>query len=149
MPSDPASCTFCAIVRRELAAHEVARVAGCTAFLDRRPLFAGHTLVVPDEHHETLVELPRPALEPLFSLARAIAAAMPDALGAEGTFVAMNNTISQSVPHLHVHVVPRRPKDGLRGFFWPRTRYTDDAHATAVAAALAAAVAQRSGLSGS
>ena len=142
--AEPSSrCAFCAIVRGDTAAHEVARLDGCTAFLDRRPLFHGHTLVVPDAHHETLVDLPIACIEPLFSLARAVAAVMPAALGAAGTFVAMNNIVSQSVPHLHVHVVPRRPKDGLRGFFWPRTTYVDDEHAASVAAVLAAALADR------
>lgn len=96
--------------------------------------------MVPDAHHETLVDLPVACLEPLFSLARAVAAVMPAALGAAGTFVAMNNIVSQSVPHLHVHVVPRRPKDGLRGFFWPRTSYADDAQAASVAVVLADAL---------
>lgn len=139
------ACVFCGIVRGELAAHEVARLDGCTAFLDRRPLFAGHVLVVPDEHVVTLVDLDPRRLAPLFGLARAIAAVVPDALGAEGTFVAMNNIVSQSVPHLHVHVVPRRRKDGLRGFFWPRTTYADDAHAAEVASTLAAALAATTG----
>ena len=89
---DGAGCTFCAIVRHELPAHEVVRRDGCTAFLDRRPLFPGHVLVVPDEHHETLVDLPVDRLEPLFGLARAIAAVLPEVLGAEGSFVAMNTS---------------------------------------------------------
>lgn len=139
-PEPSSRCAFCAIVRGDAAAHEVARIGGCTAFLDRRPLFHGHTLVAPDAHHETLVDLPVACLEPLFSLARAVAAVMPAALGAAGTFVAMNNIVSQSVPHLHVHVVPRRPKDGLRGFFWPRTSYADDAQAASVAVVLADAL---------
>jgi histidine triad (HIT) family protein len=130
------SCVFCKIVRGELPAFEVARTDACTAFLDVRPLFEGHTLVVPNEHHETLVDLPTRLLEPVFGMARAVASVMDEALGAAGTFVAMNNIVSQSVPHVHVHVVPRRRKDGLRGFFWPRTRYADDAAAATVAATL-------------
>ena len=135
------SCVFCKIVRGELPAFEVARTEACTAFLDLRPLFEGHTLVVPNEHHETLVDLPSSLLEPVFGLARAVASIMGEVIGAAGTFVAMNNTVSQSVPHLHVHVVPRKPKDGLRGFFWPRTRYADDDHAAAMAGALHTALA--------
>ena len=134
------SCIFCAIVQGELPAHVVARTSACTAFLDRRPLFAGHTLVVPNEHHETLVDLPCALVEPVFALARRVASAMGAALGAAGTFVAVNNVVSQSVPHLHVHVVPRNRKDGLRGFFWPRVRYDDEAHAESVAASLRAAL---------
>ena len=93
------------------------------AFLDHRPLFPAHTLLVPREHHETLTDLPGPLVGPLFSNAQLLAAAVQTATNAEGTFVAMNNKVSQSVPHLHVHVVPRRRKDGLRGFFWPRKKY--------------------------
>lgn len=133
---EPDDCVFCAIVSGAASAHVVARTSVCTAFLDRNPLFFGHTLVVPNEHHETLVDLPNQLIEPVFALAQSIAAVMGDALGAGGTFVAINNIVSQSVPHLHVHVVPRNRKDGLKGFFWPRTRYRDDAHAEDVAASL-------------
>ena len=111
-----------------------------TAFLDVRPLFHGHTLLVPNEHHETLGELPPGLIAPLFERAQRLAQTMETALGAAGSFVAMNNRVSQSVPHLHVHVVPRNRKDGLRGFFWPRTRYDSDDQAAAVAAGLRAAV---------
>lgn len=113
----------------------------CMAFLDTTPLFPGHTLLVPRAHHETLVDLPPAEVGPLFETAQRLAGAVESALGAAGSFVAMNNRISQSVPHLHVHVVPRNPKDGLRGFFWPRQRYDDDAHAEAVAATLRTALA--------
>ena len=92
-------------------------------FLDVRPVFPGHVLLVPREHHETLPDLPPALLEPFFERTQRLAAAVPAAMGATGSFVAMNNLVSQSVPHLHVHVVPRRPKDGLRGFFWPRSKY--------------------------
>ena len=131
-----APCTFCLIVAGDEPAFTVLDDERCTAFLDTRPLFPGHTLLVPRDHHETLVDLPPPLVEPLFATARRIASAVEVALGAAGSFVAMNNRISQSVPHLHVHVVPRNPRDGLRGFFWPRQRYEDDAHAAAVAASL-------------
>ena len=106
------------------------------AVLDIRPLFVGHMLLMPRRHHETLVDLPADQVAPLFLRARALARAAETALGAHGTFVALNNRVSQSVPHLHVHVVPRRRKDGLRGFFWPRTSYRDDTHAEEVARAL-------------
>ena len=96
------------------------------AFLDHRPLFHGHTLLIPRDHHETLADLPGDLVEPVFANARFLSMAVQEAMGADGTFVAMNNTVSQSVPHLHVHIVPRRRKDGLRGFFWPRRRYDRD-----------------------
>ena len=102
------------------------------AFLDHRPLFPGHTLVIPREHHETLPDLPPALLEPVFGAARLLARAVVEAMEAEGSFVAINNVVSQSVPHLHVHVAPRRRKDGLRGFFWPRTPYRDEQHASEV-----------------
>ncbi|OWY62595.1 HIT family protein [cyanobacterium TDX16] len=107
-------------------------------FLDVRPLFHGHTLLVPQDHHETLSDLPAEQVEGLFLRARSLAAAMEEVLGAAGSFVALNNKVSQSVPHLHVHVVPRNRKDGLKGFFWPRTTYEDDAEAAAVAERLRA-----------
>lgn len=97
------------------------------AFLDRRPVFKGHVLVVPRGHVATLTDLPAPLIEPLFGAVQRVAGAVVAAVRADGTFVAVNNVVSQSVPHLHVHVVPRRRKDGLRGFFWPRTTYDDDA----------------------
>jgi histidine triad (HIT) family protein len=96
------------------------------AFLDHRPLFHGHTLLVPREHVETLVELPQKLVGPFFEAAQTLAHAVEYAMNAEGTFVAMNNRVSQSVPHLHIHIVPRRKKDGLKGFFWPRTKYKDE-----------------------
>jgi len=106
------------------------------AFLDVRPVFPGHVLVVPRSHHETLADLPTESLGPLFERVQRLSAVLPAALDAAGTFVAVNNKVSQSVPHLHVHVVPRRPKDGLRGFFWPRTAYDSDEHAAAVASSI-------------
>jgi histidine triad (HIT) family protein len=104
----------------------------CVAFLDVKPLFPGHVLVVPRAHVVTLPELPADALGPFFSRVQTIAGALPKALGAQGTFVAMNNVVSQSVPHLHVHVVPRTKGDGLKGFFWPRTKYPSDEAMAAV-----------------
>ena len=126
-------CVFCAIVRGELPSHVVGETEHTVAFLDQRPLFPGHTLVIPREHVVTLRDLPDALLTPFFTEVRRIAAAVQDGMDAVGTFVAENNVVSQSVPHLHVHVVPRRPKDGLRGFFWPRQRYADEAEAEAAA----------------
>jgi histidine triad (HIT) family protein len=129
-------CTFCRIIAGQLPAHVVLDDEACLAFLDVRPLFPGHTLLVPREHHETLADLPVEQIDPLFRRAQRLAAAMESVLGAAGSFVAINNTISQSVPHLHVHVVPRNRKDGLRGFFWPRTKYESEAEAEEIAARL-------------
>jgi histidine triad (HIT) family protein len=134
------ACTFCSIVEGALRAHVVLDDEHVVGFLDVRPLFAGHVLLVPRAHHETLLDLPAPLLAPLFSGVQRLAGAVMRATGAAGTFVAMNNTISQSVPHLHVHIVPRNRRDGLRGFFWPRTTYRDDAHAAEVAASIRAAL---------
>ena len=119
------ACLFCAIVAGDEPAHVVLEDEHVLGFLDVRPVFKGHTLLVPRTHVDTLLELPDELTVPLFSAARRTAAAMTTALGAQGTFVAMNNVVSQSVPHLHVHVVPRTKGDGLRGFFWPRTRYEE------------------------
>ncbi|HEY4014564.1 MAG TPA: HIT family protein [Polyangiaceae bacterium] len=134
-------CVFCAIVRRETAAHLVLKTAACVAFLDTRPLFPGHTLVVPREHKETLADLDAGDIAAIFGAAQRIAEAQARVLGAEGTFVAMNDRVSQSVPHAHVHVVPRTKGDGLRGFFWPRLKYESDAAAAAVAEKLSTALA--------
>lgn len=110
------------------------------AFLDHRPLFPGHLLLVPREHHETLLDLPDASIGPLFATAQLLARAVQESMGAQGTFVAMNNVVSQSVPHFHVHVVPRRRKDGLRGFFWPRGKYEGDHHLRQTRDAVRAAV---------
>ena len=139
------ACVFCQIVAGTLPAHVVMSDDIAMAFLDTRPLFEGHTLLVPRDHHETLGELPPAMIEPVFSRVQLLAQVMEDDFGAAGSFVAMNNRISQSVPHLHVHVVPRNRKDGLRGFFWPRTTYRNQQHAAAVAADLAAHYAARRG----
>ena len=116
-------CIFCAIANGSTPAAIVHEDARCLAFLDHRPLFPGHVLLIPRVHFETLTDLPPDWVDPLFRAARRIACAVETALSAGGTFVAMNNTVSQSVAHLHVHVVPRRRGDGLRGFFWPRQKY--------------------------
>ncbi len=121
-------CIFCSIVAGDLPAHEVYRDETVVAFLDRAPVFLGHVLVVPVGHVETLGDLAEADVGPLMAVVRrlSIAAEDEEGLAAHGTFVAMNNRVSQSVPHLHAHVVPRRRKDGLRGFFWPRTKYESE-----------------------
>ncbi len=126
-------CTFCDIVAGSQTADIVYEDDVSMGFLDSRPVFPGHTLLVPREHHETLPDLPDELIAPLFVAAQLLSHAIPAALDAHGTFVAINNKISQSVPHLHVHVVPRRTKDGLRGFFWPRTKYSSDAERARIA----------------
>jgi histidine triad (HIT) family protein len=128
-------CLFCEIVAGRAPAHVVVDEDDVMAFLDVRPLFFGHTLVVPRAHVDVLADLPAALLEPYFATVQRVSAAMESVLGADGSFVAINNRISQSQPHLHTHVVPRRRKDGLRGFFWPRLKYADG-EAEAVAAQL-------------
>jgi histidine triad (HIT) family protein len=122
---DP-DCRLCQIIAGDESAHVVLEDERSLAFLDNRPLFHGHTLLVPREHHETLGDLPPDLIPPLFENARLLSVAVPRAMKKPGSFVAVNNVVSQSVPHLHVHVVPRKPKDGLRGFFWPRTKYESE-----------------------
>jgi len=124
-----ASCLFCKVVTGELAVRTVFEDEISVAFLDHRPVFPGHCLLIPKVHFETLSDLPADQIEPLFRNAQLLARAVESGLEADGTFVAMNNRVSQSVPHLHIHVVPRRRKDGLKGFFWPRNPYAreDDA----------------------
>lgn len=114
---------ICQIVSGDLEAAIVARTPELVAFLDHRPVFKGHVLVAPVTHIDTLLDLPTDLMTPLLTLAQRVAAALGTALDAQGTFVAMNNVVSQSIPHLHLHVVPRTKGDGLRGFFWPRTTY--------------------------
>jgi len=116
-------------VAGEVPAHFVLEDEDTVAFLDARPVFKGHVLVVPRQHYETLGSLPPEGVGPLFGQVRLLSVAVPAALGAQGTFVALNNVVSQSVPHLHVHVVPRTKGDGLRGFFWPRQRYASEEEA--------------------
>jgi histidine triad (HIT) family protein len=137
----PDDCLFCRIVAGEEAAEIVFSDDVSLAFLDVRPLFHGHSLLVPRAHHETLGDLPDDLIEPYFRNARMLSLAIRDAMGAQGSFVAINNVVSQSVPHLHAHIVPRVKKDGLRGFFWPRTKYEADEHAAETAAKVRAAVA--------
>lgn len=131
-PAD--SCSFCAIAAGDGAAHIVLDDERFVAFLDIRPLFPGHTLLIPREHHRTLADLPGELIGPMFERAQRLSVAVRDAAGAQGSFVALNNVVSQSVPHLHVHVVPRVKGDGLRGFFWPRTSYDSDTEAAVMAA---------------
>jgi len=133
-------CLFCQIVSGKRKASIVLDDPHSLAFLDHRPLFPGHCLLVPKMHIETLPELPPAELEPLFTSAQLLARALEEGLNAEGSFVAINNRISQSVPHLHIHLVPRHKKDGLKGFFWPRGKYQDEAHMETVRTALERAV---------
>ena len=120
------ACLFCDISAGRVAAAFVFSDPLSTAFLDHRPLFPGHLLLVPKQHVETLADLAPDAVGPFFSNAQLLARAVEAAMDAEGSFLAINNRVSQSVPHLHVHIVPRRRKDGLKGFFWPRTQYRDE-----------------------
>lgn len=132
------TCLFCAIRDGAVPGYFVLDEAEVFAFLDIRPLFPGHALVAPRVHHETLADVPRPLLEPLFSAVQRVSAAVQEAMGAQGVFNAVNNVVSQSVPHLHVHVVPRTKGDGLRGFFWPRQKYASDQETADVAARIGA-----------
>ena len=125
-----AGCVFCSIVAGEIPAEVVLDEPDLVAFLDARPVFKGHTLLVPREHVVTLPDLPARLRDPFLEAAQRLARAVVDGLGAQGSFVAMNNVVSQSVAHLHLHVVPRTKGDGLRGFFWPRTKYADGEAAT-------------------
>jgi histidine triad (HIT) family protein len=133
-------CPFCAIVAGSEPSHVVYEDEHTLAFLDNRPLFHGHSLLVTRQHVETLGDLPAGLVGPLFSAAQILSRAVPEAMQKPGSFVALNNVVSQSVPHIHVHIVPRMPKDGLRGFFWPRTRYESEKEMAAVAAKVRAAV---------
>ena len=136
------NCLFCRIVTGEVPAVVVYEDDDAVAFLDHRPLFHGHTLLVPRKHVETLGELPVSLVEPFFKTAQLLSRVVEKALDAEGTFVAMNNRVSQSVPHLHIHVVPRRKKDGLKGFFWPRTKYKNEEEMLEVKKLIASEVAK-------
>ena len=120
-----ADCVFCSIIAGEVPAESVLETDDLVGFLDARPVFKGHVLLVPRVHVETLPDLPAELRDGFLAAAQRLASAMKDGLGAQGSFVAINNTVSQSVPHLHLHVVPRTKGDGLRGFFWPRTKYAD------------------------
>lgn len=138
-------CTFCDIAAGNRAAHIVLANDVVVGFLDARPVFKGHVLVVPRQHFLTLADLPSELLAPYFAAVQLVSARLPDALGAQGSFVAINNIVSQSVPHLHTHVVPRTKGDGLRGFFWPRRKYESDEetgeYASRIRAALEASTA--------
>jgi histidine triad (HIT) family protein len=134
------NCVFCDIVAGLVPANIVLADENVVAFLDARPVFKGHVLVAPRAHVATLPDLPDAAIEPFFVQVRRISAIMPGALACQGTFVAANNVVSQSVPHLHFHVVPRTKGDGLRGFFWPRQRYDSEAEAAQYAARLSDAL---------
>lgn len=133
-------CVFCSVIDGTSPAVLVAATSQVVAFLDVRPVFDGHVLVVPRRHLEALEDVPDDLLVPLYATVREVAGAVRAGLGAEGAFVATNNRVSQSVPHLHVHVVPRTKGDGLRGFFWPRRRYDSDVAAAAVGARITAAL---------
>ncbi|MBI2816712.1 MAG: HIT family protein [Acidobacteria bacterium] len=135
-------CKFCKILSGELAAAIVFEDSQSVAFLDHRPLFPGHCLLIPKKHYETLFDLPSDQVREFFTEVQKIAIAVEQALNAEGTFVAINNRVSQSVPHLHVHIVPRRKGDGLKGFFWPRRQYHDAAEMARVQAAIRTALGQ-------
>ena len=136
-----ADCLFCRIIAGQVEAPLVLSEEHLVGFLDHRPVFKGHVLLVPRAHVVTLPDLPATLRDPFLAAAQRLAAAMVDGLGAQGSFVAVNNTVSQSVAHLHLHVVPRTKGDGLRGFFWPRTKYADPDEAEAYAARLRTALA--------
>lgn len=135
MGSDP-HCVFCSIIDGRANAAEVFRDDAVVVFLDHNPLFHGHCLVVPIDHHERLADLPPSQIDGLFRRAQTLSDVMQEPFGAQGSFVAMNNIVSQSVPHLHVHVVPRSKGDGLKGFFWPRTRYESNEQMHSIATEL-------------
>ena len=128
------------IASRALASAVVFEDSISLAFLDHRPLFPGHTLLIPKHHYETLADLPTDLAGPFFINMQRLARAVERGMQAEGSFIAINNRVSQSVPHLHVHIVPRRKKDGLRGFFWPRQKYKDDAEMTYAQTAIQRAI---------
>jgi histidine triad (HIT) family protein len=135
-------CRFCAIVAGDERAHVVFEDEISIAFLDHRPLFPGHALLAPREHFETIWDLPDELVGPLFTNAKSLSKAIKTAMASQGAFIALNNVVSQSVPHLHVHLVPRNRKDGLRGFFWPRRKYDSEDHMRETAAAIREAVAK-------
>jgi len=141
MTSFVQSCIFCRVVSGETSANVVFEDEVSIAFLDHRPLFPGHSLLIPKNHYETLSDLPGDLVGPFFRNAQLLARAVELGMGAEGSFVAMNNRVSQSVPHLHVHIVPRRRKDGLKGFFWPRNKYDGVEHIAEVQQSIQAAIA--------
>jgi histidine triad (HIT) family protein len=133
-------CAFCDIASGRIDAAVVLDEPDVVGFLDIRPVFPGHVLLIPRAHVATLTDLPAPSVQPFFTTVQRVAAAVPQAMQAQGTFVAVNNVVSQSVPHLHVHVVPRTKGDGLKGFFWPRHKYDSAEHMHEVAASIRAAL---------
>jgi len=139
-------CLFCKIASGAVKAPVVYEDEFSLAFLDHRPVFPGHTLLIPKQHFETLADLPAPLIQPFFTAAQLLARAIESALAADGTFVAINNRVSQSVPHLHVHIVPRRKKDGLRGFFWPRQPYKTEEEAESIRKKIADTVLRLRGI---
>ena len=141
------NCLFCQIVRGEVESYRVFEDSVSLAFLDHRPLFPGHCLLLPKQHYQTLPDLPVELIAPLFLNAQLLCRAVETAMQAEGSFAGINNRISQSVPHMHIHIVPRRRKDGLRGFFWPRTAYSNPEDALQAQRAIQAAVASLRGAS--
>jgi len=140
LPLNDQQCKFCQVVARDVASYIVFEDDISLAFLDHRPLFPGHTLLVPKRHYETLADLPAQLIAPFFGNVQRLAGAVEEGMQAEGSFVAINNKVSQSVPHLHVHIVPRRKKDGLRGFFWPRQAHPDEAQMKNAQAAIQRAI---------
>lgn len=142
MTASTQGCLFCKIIEGEISAAIVFENDHALAFLDHRPLFHGHTLLVPKRHFETLTDLPKDLVGDFFRDAQLLARAIEQAMDAGGTFVAMNNRVSQSVPHLHIHIVPRRRKDGLKGFFWPRSKYENSDEITKAQNAIKTAIAR-------
>lgn len=140
--STVSGCVFCRIVEGDLASPLVFDDESTLGFLDHRPLFPGHVLLIPKNHFETLADLPVSLIQPFFRNVQMLSRAVEAAMEAEGTFVAMNNRVSQSVPHLHVHVVPRRRKDGLKGFFWPRAKYIDESQINDVKTRIQSAISK-------
>ncbi|MDX2002779.1 MAG: HIT family protein [Chitinophagales bacterium] len=131
------ACIFCEIIAGHSPGHVVFQDDTCTAFLDTHPLFEGHVLLVPKAHHETIMDLPPSIIEPLFANAQKLSKAVQKAMASQGIFIAANNIVSQSVPHLHIHIVPRNKKDGLYGFFWPRKKYESPERMEAVRSRIA------------
>lgn len=136
------TCVFCQIASKAVPAAIVFEDEQSLAFLDHRPLFPGHCLLIPRQHVDTLIDMPPPLLAHLSANARLLAIAIEKALGAQGSFIAINNRVSQSVPHLHIHVVPRTKGDGLKGFFWPRHKYNSPEHMEELRSVLAKAMSE-------
>jgi histidine triad (HIT) family protein len=125
-------CKFCKITKEELEAYRVFEDRISIGILDHRPLFPGHVLLMPKKHYITIADLPNDLIQAFFSNLQLVSKAVQQAMESQGTFIAMNNRVSQSIPHLHVHIVPRNKGDGLKGFFWPRQKYSSEEHKTEV-----------------